>query len=178
MPEEKSFPVMLKEMRMKEGLTQRDLSKLVNLSSGCIAQYETGRITPSKKNLSKLNDIFGIEFNVKPKTRTRKKKEETTTAINEVPYIDILFFKNVDRFIKTNIKDEHTLCALCGVCDGYFSRKPEDRDPITWEFAVKVSEALHVDISEFVKDPEQERVKRQIDMYRKKIKELEDKLNA
>ncbi|MBQ7879915.1 MAG: helix-turn-helix transcriptional regulator [Clostridia bacterium] len=48
----------LKELRKEKELTQKELSKLVNLSSNCVCEWEKGRSQPNVETLKKLSEIF------------------------------------------------------------------------------------------------------------------------
>ena len=62
---------IIKEHRLKKGLTIRELSKATNISVGFIGDIETNRSRPSYENLVKLvrileipiEDIFNIKRN-------------------------------------------------------------------------------------------------------------------
>jgi len=48
----------LKELRKEKELTQKELAKLVNLSSNCVCEWEKGRSQPNIETLKKLSEIF------------------------------------------------------------------------------------------------------------------------
>lgn len=50
----------LREWRKKSGLTQKEISKILNVSQNTYSQYETGKIEPDIKNIIKLANIFKI----------------------------------------------------------------------------------------------------------------------
>ncbi len=53
------FYERLKELRNEKKITQTELSKLTNLSTGCIGMLETGKREPTGKTLVILADFFG-----------------------------------------------------------------------------------------------------------------------
>lgn len=50
----------LKELREKNNLTLRELGEKVNMSSGRLSQYETGKRNPKLETWQKLADFFGV----------------------------------------------------------------------------------------------------------------------
>lgn len=49
---------ILKKQRKDKGLTQEELAKLLNISRGAYAQYETGKNIPPTETILKLADIY------------------------------------------------------------------------------------------------------------------------
>lgn len=54
------FKERLKELRIKQKLTQLQLSEKTGLSNGMIGLLETGERNPSKKTLKKLSEFFNV----------------------------------------------------------------------------------------------------------------------
>lgn len=54
------FAVKLRDMRRAQGLTQTDLAEELGVSDGAVSHWEVGRERPSKKNLIKTADFFGV----------------------------------------------------------------------------------------------------------------------
>jgi len=54
----------LRELRIKNGLTQKDLIKKLNLSNSQnrVSKWERGTAVPSLENLSKLCRIYNVEI--------------------------------------------------------------------------------------------------------------------
>lgn len=52
------FPERLKQLRKEKGLTQTDLAKALEVSSGTIAMWETGKRKPSFEMFDKLTALF------------------------------------------------------------------------------------------------------------------------
>ena len=65
------FNIVIKDLRKKKNLTQRELAKETGISFSMITKYEQGLNTPSIENLRKLADFFGgsISEFVVPKTK-------------------------------------------------------------------------------------------------------------
>ncbi len=53
----------LKEMRIKHGLTQPDLSRATGISKATISNYELGRSTPDMRSLALLMDALDVDAN-------------------------------------------------------------------------------------------------------------------
>lgn len=51
---------MIQELRKDKNLDQKDLARLLNVSTGTISNYETGTHTPSIENILKLADFFNV----------------------------------------------------------------------------------------------------------------------
>lgn len=54
------FKQRLKELRIEKGFTQKQLSKLINVSEDCIYFWEKGRSEPSILDLINLANIFNV----------------------------------------------------------------------------------------------------------------------
>ncbi len=53
----------LKEIRIKNGLSQENIALILNVSQACIARYEKGLIEISTSNLYKFSKEFNISIN-------------------------------------------------------------------------------------------------------------------
>lgn len=53
------WPEIIKEERKEQGLTQTDLGKAIGKSMRTIQTYESGQVTPPKKVLEKIAEVFG-----------------------------------------------------------------------------------------------------------------------
>lgn len=65
----------IKYLRVKRGLSQTELSKLLGVSQVAVAKYETGQTMPETKNLIELSRIFKVTLDqlLKPmKSETRE----------------------------------------------------------------------------------------------------------
>lgn len=56
----KHFGKRLKMLLHERGMTQKDLSVLLGVSSGMVSQYTAGRHFPEAKLLPVIADIFGV----------------------------------------------------------------------------------------------------------------------
>ena len=50
----------IRELRMSQGLSQMELARMLGCSQGLIGHYETGRVFPSEKMLSRIKKLFGV----------------------------------------------------------------------------------------------------------------------
>lgn len=50
----------IKILRNEKGLSQRELAKMLNLSSSTIAMYETGKRKPDSETLEKIAQFFNV----------------------------------------------------------------------------------------------------------------------
>ncbi len=56
------FKDRLKEIRIKNGLTQTDLAKTCNVTRGIISHYESGTRKPSFEMLELIADVFNVDM--------------------------------------------------------------------------------------------------------------------
>ena len=54
----KGLPEKLRELRSKNGLSQRSIARRLNVSASIISSYETGERTPSIENLLALSYLY------------------------------------------------------------------------------------------------------------------------
>jgi len=54
------FKQILKQLRLKEGLTQNDLAKELGVLQAKISKYELGALEPNIKMLIKIADFFDV----------------------------------------------------------------------------------------------------------------------
>ena len=78
----------IREFRKKIGMTQIELSNVLNISQGSLSGYETGRIEPDNTTLMKMADIFHVSvdeilgYNKSPqKSDVQEKLSEIGSAI-------------------------------------------------------------------------------------------------
>jgi transcriptional regulator with XRE-family HTH domain len=55
------FGQRLRKLRDKKGITQKELSKILNLSESAIGMYERGEREPNFETINKLADYFEVE---------------------------------------------------------------------------------------------------------------------
>ena len=51
---------IIKDLREHYGYTQKELSKMLGISSGCLSKYETGKTIPAPDILIKMSIIFNV----------------------------------------------------------------------------------------------------------------------
>ena len=56
--------IVLKELRDKKGLSQKDIAKMINVSQRAYSFYETGNREPKIDTLIKLADIYGMSLDI------------------------------------------------------------------------------------------------------------------
>ena len=74
---------ILRIERLKRGLTQEDVAKMLNMARASYAQYETGKNIPTTENIIKLAEIYrvttdyllGVDFTTAMKTSWKQGKE-------------------------------------------------------------------------------------------------------
>lgn len=54
----------LKEIRVKKGLTQKQVAKQIGVESGTYSGYETGYSNPNIEKLIQLSDLFGVSIDL------------------------------------------------------------------------------------------------------------------
>jgi transcriptional regulator with XRE-family HTH domain len=55
-----NFPVIIKELRKSEKLTQQDMANVLNVSQEAYGRYERGEREPSIETLSKISNFFKV----------------------------------------------------------------------------------------------------------------------
>ena len=53
---------IIKDLRLKRGITQSELANLCGVHQTAVSQWEKGRTLPDKTTLVKLSDIFGVSI--------------------------------------------------------------------------------------------------------------------
>lgn len=64
---------IIKDLRLKKGITQRELASLCGVHQTAVSQWEKGRTLPDKTALLKLSDIFGVSIDTLMKKKTENK---------------------------------------------------------------------------------------------------------
>ena len=59
----KSFGEHLRDLRIKKGLTQRDVGDFLNINRTTYTKYETNVTQPNLEQLKKLSELFEIDYN-------------------------------------------------------------------------------------------------------------------
>ena len=74
-----NFPTRLKELRLANGLTQKDLGKAIEVGRTTISEYESGKIVPKQEGLLKIANHFNVSVDyltgVSNEPATRKQNE-------------------------------------------------------------------------------------------------------
>lgn len=87
------FSTRIKELRKKEGLSQADLAKKINVTYRAIQKYESGEGKPRNANLIALAKVFNVnvsfllgETNINPKFQINSIMEELSEHRQETTY--------------------------------------------------------------------------------------------
>lgn len=59
----KSFGEHLRDLRIEEGLTQRDVGDYLNINRTTYTKYETNVTQPNLEQLKKLCKLFEVDYN-------------------------------------------------------------------------------------------------------------------
>ena len=54
------FNIRLKELRLENGLTQKDLANIIEVGRTTISEYESGKIVPKQEGLLKIANYFNV----------------------------------------------------------------------------------------------------------------------
>lgn len=90
----------IKSLRLKKGLTQEDLGKVINVSGRSIGFYESGQRDPDTNTLKTLADFFDVSIDYllgrvnDPQQKIIKKEDLPEDLAPYVDYIKIL--KDID----------------------------------------------------------------------------------
>lgn len=58
----KTFGVLIRFHRIKNGLSQNELAKMLDVSRTTVAMWETGKRLPTRNNLNEIVNLFGIDL--------------------------------------------------------------------------------------------------------------------
>ena len=86
------FNMRLKELRLANGLTQKELAKSIEVGRTTISEYESGKIVPKHEGLLKLANYFNVSVDyltgVSDTPATRQSNEhELDELLNTLDYI-------------------------------------------------------------------------------------------
>lgn len=56
------FSSEIKDLRLRRGISQKELAEAVFISSSAISQYENGRNMPGRETLARLAEYFGVSI--------------------------------------------------------------------------------------------------------------------
>ncbi|MDI3548173.1 MAG: hypothetical protein PWR10_1825 [Halanaerobiales bacterium] len=80
------FKDRLKKLRKEKGLYQKELAKIIGVSDGAIAMYETGKRTPDKEILDKLANYFDVSVDyLLGRTDERSPADKIKAALSDDP---------------------------------------------------------------------------------------------
>ena len=74
---------IIKDLRLKKGITQSELASLCGVHQTAVSQWEKGRTLPDKASLLKLSDIFGVSID----TLMKKKTENNANTVPVLGYV-------------------------------------------------------------------------------------------
>lgn len=72
---------IIRELRLKQGITQSELARLCSVHQTAVSQWEKGRTLPDKQTLVKLSDIFNVSLDL------LMGKNDTATKKNLIPVL-------------------------------------------------------------------------------------------
>ena len=86
------FNMRLKELRLANGLTQKELAKSIEVGRTTISEYESGKIVPKHEGLLKLANYFNVSVDyltgVSDEPATRQHNEhDLGKLLNTLDYI-------------------------------------------------------------------------------------------
>ena len=86
------FAKRLKELRLNNGLTQKELAKSIEVGRTTISEYESGKIVPKQEGLLKIANHFNVSVDyltgVSDDPATRKQNASDLDALlNTVHYL-------------------------------------------------------------------------------------------
>ena len=80
-----NFATRLKELRLANGLTQKDLGKAIEVGRTTISEYESGKIVPKQEGLLKIANHFNVSVDyltgVSNEPHTRKQNASDLEAL-------------------------------------------------------------------------------------------------
>lgn len=80
------FKDRLKKLRKEKKLYQKELAKIIGVSDGAIAMYETGKRTPDKDILDKMASYFGVSVDfLLGRTKERSPADKIKSALSSDP---------------------------------------------------------------------------------------------
>lgn len=94
----------IKELRLQRGWSQEKLAEKIGIGQQYISKYESGKLSPSFKTLSKIADVLGVSVDF---LRTKEKVDlsnvnvqdknlrELLNEVNDLNEEDLFTIKNV-----------------------------------------------------------------------------------
>ncbi len=97
-----NFGNVLKELRVKSGMTQKMLAEKLDVTKSVVSYYELQERTPSPEVLIKLSDIFHVSTDYLLGLDTSSKR---TVDVSDLPEEDIVLVEQIiDALRKKNKK--------------------------------------------------------------------------
>ncbi len=86
------FQKRLKELRLRNGLTQKDLANAIEVGRTTISEYESGKIVPKQEGLLRIANHFNVSVDyltgVSDDPATRKQNEsDLDSLLNTIHHI-------------------------------------------------------------------------------------------
>jgi len=125
---------ILKELREKKGVYQKDVAKFMGVDRTTYVKWENGITEPNNESLAKLADYFNV----------------TTDYL--LSYEKNNIGKNIKHIRKEKKLTQKELGDLCGLTETQISRYERNKIIPTFEILDKISYALDVSITELKKD--------------------------
>ena len=72
------FKTILKDLRLKHGLSQEDLGKIIGVGRTTISMYESGNIVPRQEGLLKISSYFDVSVDYLTGIRSNKEAETSS----------------------------------------------------------------------------------------------------
>lgn len=76
--------IIIKELRLKKGITQNELAALCGVHQTAVSQWEKGRTLPDKKTLIRLSDIFGVSLDILMGKQEQSRKKNLIPVLGYV----------------------------------------------------------------------------------------------
>lgn len=86
------FNTRLKELRLENGITQKELANIIEVGRTTISEYESGKIVPKQEGLLKIANYFNVSVDyltgVSDERATRKRNiSDLDALLNTIHYI-------------------------------------------------------------------------------------------
>jgi len=83
------FAQMLKYLREREGLTQRELAAKLQMSAGAIGMYESGKRHPKFEDEEAIADFFNVDLNTLRGKRIDETDPNSELAKRAIKYYEL-----------------------------------------------------------------------------------------
>ena len=85
------FKTILKDLRLKHGLSQEDLGKIIAVGRTTISMYESGNIVPRQEGLLKIASYFDVSVDYLTGISSNKDSEKSS------PYLFCIKIMNCNQ---------------------------------------------------------------------------------